>query len=112
MRPLVILGLSLSLVTAAAADQTGLAGMHDWTKEKGRTCLKEHTHSGTGEGSTKMAARKAAIQSWQEFTAGEYGSDWGNFRYAASKKIAYTKSAKGWSASVEARPCFAGNRRK
>jgi hypothetical protein len=106
MRALLIGTLSLGVVSTALADDTGFAGMHEWVKERGRTCFKDHFHTGNGEGSTKSAARKAAITSWREFTAFEYGTDWANYRYAASKKVAYTKSAKGWSASVDARPCY------
>lgn len=89
----------------AFADETGMASMHEWRSERGITCHADHFHSGSGEGPTKAAARKAAITSWQEFTAFEYGTDWAYFRHAGSKAIGYSKTANGWSATVEGRPC-------
>ena len=94
-----------TLTAPAFADETGLAAMHAWRKEKGKTCMVDHFHHGSGEGRTKSRARAAAIRSWQEFTAFEYGTNWAYFRYAGSKSIGYTKTAGGWRASVEARPC-------
>ncbi len=97
--------IPVGFATEAAADETGLAGMHTWRKERGITCFADHFHTGTGEGRTKPAARKAAIKAWEEFTAWEYGTDWAYFRYAGGKGVNYTKAANGWSASVDARPC-------
>jgi len=93
----------------ATADDTGFASIHALRKERGKICMVDHYHSGAGTGRTKRAARRAAIGDWQGFTAWEYGTDWGSFRSAASKGIAYEKVANGWSANVEARPC---NRRR
>lgn len=90
---------------SAVADESGMATMHDWRSERGITCLVAHFHSGSGEGRTKRAARRAAITSWQEFTAFEYGLDWAYYRHAGSKSIGYSKTSNGWSATVEGRPC-------
>lgn len=104
---LALVGLSASplLTYDAMADDTGLAGMHDWRKERGKTCLLDHYHTGQGEGRTKRAARRAAIVDWESFTAFEYGSNWARFRSAGSRGIRYDKVDAGWKASVEARPC-------
>jgi len=90
---------------SADADDTGMASMHDWQKVGRKTCLKEHYHSGSGEGRTKRKARRAAIVDWENFTAFEYGTDWARFKSAASRETTYEKGPKGWTASVEARPC-------
>ena len=93
------------LPSIAVADETGLASMHSWRKERGMTCMSDHFHYGNGTGPTKAAAQDAAIRAWQEFTAFEYGLDWAYFRHAGSKAIRHSQEGQGWSASVEARPC-------
>lgn len=95
----------------AGADETGLASMHSWRLERGRTCMVDHFHYGNGEGRTKKQARDAAIKSWQEFAAFEYGTDWAHFRRAGSRSIGYSATTNGWSATVEARPCNTKRRR-
>ncbi len=95
----------LASFTAVLADDTGLASMHDLRKERGRLCMADHWHSGSGEGRTKAAARAAAIRSWVDFTNFEYGTVWAHFSTAASQSTRYTKAASGWSAAVDARPC-------
>ncbi len=92
-------------VTAVLADDTGLAYAHTLRKEHGRLCMADHWHSGSGEGSSKGAARQAAIRSWADFTNFEYGTAWAHFSLAAAQQTRYTKAAKGWSAAVDARPC-------
>ncbi|MBU2534253.1 MAG: hypothetical protein KKB37_16045, partial [Alphaproteobacteria bacterium] len=89
----------------AFADETGVATIHSWTAEGGKTCMADHFHSGSGEGKTKSAARKAAVTEWEGFTAWEYGTDWANFARAGSRGIVYEATSGGWRASVEARPC-------
>ena len=101
----------MGLSSALVADETGLASMHAWRKERGKTCMVDHYHYGSGTGRTKSRARAAAIDSWQGFTAFEYGTSWAYFRNAASKSIGYKKAAGGWHASVEARPCKRRRRR-
>lgn len=96
---------SLAGSTAALADDTGLASIHTLRKEHGRLCMADHFHMGSGEGRTKASARRAAIRSWADFTNLEYGTVWAHFSLARSKSMRYTKTAKGWSADVDARPC-------
>ncbi len=90
---------------AAMAHETGLAGMHEHRREKGKLCMSSHVHTGSGTGATKEAARKAAIRSWIDFTDFEYGSRWASFANAAGATTRYTKEVSGWSATVDARPC-------
>ena len=92
-------------IAPAAADETGLAGSHTLRKEGGKLCMADHFHGGTGEGATKVAARAAAARAWSDFVNFEYGSNWARFGRAASVSVKYTKAEKGWSASIEARPC-------
>jgi hypothetical protein len=95
----------LAMTSSALCDDTGFAYSHDLQKEGGRLCMKDHFHSGYGDGPTKVAASRAAMKSWAEFTAFEYGTDWARYSLAASKSTKYTKAENGWSANVDARPC-------
>ncbi len=91
---------------AADADDTGFASIHDLRRERGRLCMADHWHSGSGSGRTKRAARRDAIRSWASFTAMEYGSDWARFRRARSKSIRCRRTGRrSYDCSVEARPC-------
>lgn len=92
-------------VAPVIADETGLAGSHTLRKEGGRLCMADHFHSGSGDGANKAAARVQAIKSWASFVDFEYGSAWARFGRAASVTTKYTKAEKGWTATIEARPC-------
>lgn len=92
-------------VLPAAADDTGMASSHTLRKEAGKLCMADHAHTGSGTAATKAAARAAAIRAWADFTNFEYGSDWARFGRAASPVTHYTKEEKGWTATVDARPC-------
>jgi hypothetical protein len=112
MLPKTMLGLMAAAVavsafaTTAAAQETGLAGMHTWRREAGKTCMADHWHYGSsGSQSTKAAAQRAAIASWQDFTDLEYGRRWARFSRAASKKMGCSQGSSGWSCDVEGRPC-------
>jgi hypothetical protein len=101
--------LLIAAVIAARADDTGLAAIHDWRREGGRTCLSDHFHDGAGTGDTRKAAEAKAIVSWIEFTVLEYGTDWGSYKIAGSKRMDCTeKGAKEWSCALSARACHAG----
>ncbi len=96
----------VSTVIPANAQDAGLAGMHTWRREGGRTCMADHWHYGSsGSKSTKAAAQRAAIASWQDFTNLEYGRAWARFSRAASRKMGCSRSSGGWSCDAEARPC-------
>jgi hypothetical protein len=85
--------------------ETGIAKIHTWVKAGHRTCMLDHFHYGSGKGRTRAQAERAAIRSWAEFTAWEYGESWGRYSVAASKKMTCSPMAVGWSCAVEARPC-------
>jgi hypothetical protein len=96
----------VSTVIPARAQDAGLAGMHTWRREGGRTCMADHWHYGSsGSQPTKAAAQRAAIASWQDFTDLEYGRAWARFSRAAAKKMGCSRSSAGWSCDAEARPC-------
>lgn len=94
--------------SAARADETGFASMHDQRRESGKLCMTTHFHNGSGSGATKKAALRAAVQGYVEYTAFEYGTTWARWSNAASKSVSYTKESSGWGANVEARPCKRG----
>jgi hypothetical protein len=85
--------------------ETGIAKIHTWTKTDGKTCMLDHLHYGSGNGTTRAQAARAAIRSWAEFTAWEYGDPWGRYSIAAGKKMTCSLGPGGWSCAVEARPC-------
>lgn len=96
----------------AVADETGLASMHAWVKVRGAICYADHTHYASSAGHRdKNTAMSAAVKSWTEFTAWEYGTSWANFNKAAAKKADCKQSASGWGCDVEARPCRTAGRR-
>jgi hypothetical protein len=99
-----VLAVLFGAIGAALADETGVAGIHDWVKIGHKTCLTDHFHSGNGNGATRAQAERQAIQSWADFTAWEYGSSWGRYTIAASKKMSCEQSG-SWSCFLEARPC-------
>jgi hypothetical protein len=101
--------LLVAAAISARADETGLAGIHDWRKEAGKTCLSDHFHDGAGSGGTRKDAEAKAIASWQSFTVFEYGTTWGSYKLAGSKKMdCNQQGATEWSCAVSARACKAG----
>lgn len=102
----VVVGVTGFEVPSVSADSTGLAGMHAWRRERGRTCMSDHWHYGSsGQQASRRTAQRAAIRSWQDFTDLEYGSDWARYSRAAGRKMSCSRSGGGWSCNVEARPC-------
>lgn len=99
-------GLALVGTGAAFANDTGFAqSSHTTRREGGKLCVVGHTHGGQGSGGTKNVALNGAINAFVITTVDEYGSDWAKWSKAASKSIKYTKTADGWTAHAEARPC-------
>jgi hypothetical protein len=93
-------------VAPAVADETGMAGIHSWRKVGKKTCLVEHTHSGTGSGPSLKAAEASTVNSWASFTAFEYGSNWGDYRFAHDKRMRCGRgNSGGFSCDLEATPC-------
>lgn len=110
MRHFLSLPLSLALVAFAAdavfANDTGFAAStHTLRRESGLLCIVDHVHGGDATGGTKAVALNGAIRAFVITTETEYGSDWANWRKAASKKVTYTQTGDGWAAHAEARPC-------
>jgi hypothetical protein len=97
-------GVLIGATAMVQAEETGIAGIHTWVKTGRKTCLADHFHNGSGTGATRPQAERAAIQSWVDFTAWEYGGSWGRYSLAASKKMTCSRE-EGWSCDVEARPC-------
>lgn len=104
--------MCLAAMTApGAADQSGLAGMHDQQVVNGRLCFSGHTHVGTGSpAASKKQAVASAAQDWSSFTSFEYGSSWGSWHLAVAKKVICEPSGSNWSCEVQARPCLAGRK--
>jgi hypothetical protein len=90
---------------AQEAQETGIAEIHQWVKIGRKTCMLDHFHDGSGSGSTRAEAERAAIKAWAEFTAWEYGTPWGRYSIAASRKADCSRSSGGWTCAVQARPC-------
>ena len=99
-------GLLVAAGLPAAADDTGLASsIHDVRRERGKLCIVDHWHYGSGVGATKKVAMVEAVSSWQSFTALEYGSDWARFQRANSRNVSCSNSGGGVSCSIDGRPC-------
>lgn len=99
--------LAISAGAPLRADETGMASMHDQARRGGRLCFTDHTHSGSSSGArSRSAAMAAAISSWREFTAFEYGSTWASYSRAIAKVASCSNSSGGgWGCTIEARPC-------
>jgi hypothetical protein len=102
-----VLAVASLLVSGSAvrAEESGLAGMHEWVRAGGRTCMADHYHDGSGSGRTRGAAQAAAIRAWSDFTAWEYGNSWGHYSAAAGKSMSCSGSRGSFSCSTSARPC-------
>jgi hypothetical protein len=102
----------LMLGTASASAQgLGLSGLHEQNRVGRKICMTTHFHDGSSTGQpTRKAAEAEAIRVWQDFTAWEYGRNWGNFRLAASQgvKCSGRDADRSWSCQVTARPCRRG----
>lgn len=98
--------ISMGMPGAARAQEgMGLAGIHDWIKVGRKTCMADHFHDGSGTGASKAQAQAAAIRAWADFTAWEYGNQWGRYSIALSKSVSCTGGRGSVSCSVSARPC-------
>lgn len=105
-----VLTLGMGLATSAMADDTGLAQvLHDLRREGNKLCQVTHTHYASSSGQPSMkAAQLVAKKNWSEFTAWEYGTDWGNPNLAGSPDMRCSQSGGTWSCDLEARPCKLG----
>ena len=84
----------------------GLVGLHTLVRKGPKVCMADHFHDGNSAGQpSKKAAEVAAIRSWQEFTAWEYGGAWGSFQLAESRGVSCSGSGNSWSCNATGRPC-------
>lgn len=101
----------IALAAATHAQELGLADIHDQRVEGGRVCMTDHFHYGVSNGQpTRKAAEAAALQSWVDFTALEYGSAWASTRIAGSRGMRCAQSGSTWKCDFQARPCRLGGR--
>lgn len=89
----------------AAAEVTGLDGLHAQARVGSKVCMTEHEHYGEGSMPTRRAAELAAIRSWSGFTAFEYGRPWGSYQLAVGKAMECSNSGSSWLCKTRARPC-------
>jgi len=95
--------------TLTSTPASALDWLHQKRVERSLVCMSDHFHLGEGRpAASKQAAVHSAIRDWIGYTAGEYGSAWGNFRIAASKSARCEPAGRGWVCSVNARPCRRG----
>ncbi len=113
-----IIGLAVALVAidpadaqrkrapSASAQDGALASLHEQRREGNRVCMVDHFHNGSSAGQpSRKAAEVAAMRSWAEFTAWEYGDHWGNPAMAGSKSMRCGNDGKSWSCDFDARAC-------
>ena len=98
------LALVLGLPVGSAQAQ-GLDDLHSKVRVGGRICMADHYHDGSGTGPTLARAQAAAIRSWIDFTAWEYGSRWGSYSASVGKRMSCSGGAGSYSCSVSSRPC-------
>jgi hypothetical protein len=105
--------LALGMSALAAAEESGLAGLHEQKREGNRICMSEHFHHGASAGKpTHKEAEAAAIRDWSGFTGFEYGEAWSDYAMAASKAMKCARSGDDWSCDVDARPCKSAMERR
>ena len=94
----------------AAPSETGLHKIHATARTGGKLCMIDHFHEQDGLSlPSRHGAEASAIRQWITFTADEYGSAWGGFTAAGSKKVNCKQGGdKSWTCSALARPCKSG----
>ncbi len=108
----VSLAVSFHGAPNAQAQETGIAGIHEWVRVGRKTCLATHFHDGSGTGKTQKEAELAAIRSWEAFTAWEYGASWGRYALSESKKMSCDRpTTSEFKCNVTSRACIARSAR-
>ena len=94
----------------AAPSETGLHKIHAVARSAGKQCMIDHFHEQDGLSfPSRHVAEASAIRQWVTFTADEYGTAWGSFAAAGSKKVTCKQGGdKSWTCSALARPCKSG----
>lgn len=106
VRRVLLVSIGLVCIGGMPVAAQGLLDLHDKVRVGSKLCLADHYHDGSSSGhKTRDAAEAAAVKTWQEFTAWEYGSAWGNFWIAANRGVKCDQSGGGWSCNVQAKPC-------
>ena len=100
------IAVAIGAVSPAAAQTTGLDGLHSQAREGRKWCMVDHFHTNSGTGADRKTAEREAAVAWQGFTSWEYGNTWGLWRNAASKTMKCEKDGFGsWTCTADARPC-------
>lgn len=95
-----------SLAWPVAAQETGLDALHTQVRVGSKICMLDHFHNGSSNGlSTRKRAEAEAIRVWAEFTAWEYGDNWGSWRLAETKRVNCGQTSGAWACTLEARAC-------
>ena len=85
---------------------TGLAAMHTLKRTRGRLCMADHYHFGSGSSrKSKAKAVSAARADWASFVNAEYGPTWSRYSIALSKGGKCTRANGLYNCSISARPC-------
>jgi hypothetical protein len=94
------------LAGPVAAQETGLDALHAQARVGSKICMVDHFHDGASSGAkSRRQAEAQAIASWVDFTAWEYGGNWGTWRLAESKRVSCGQASGSWSCTLQARPC-------
>ncbi len=100
-----LVAMAALAVSPAFAGETGLDGIHAKMRVGNKVCFDGHSHPGSGGGPSKKVAEYAAVQSWADFVALEYGSDWAHYNKSYRPSMRCSQSAAGWSCDLDATPC-------
>ena len=95
-------------VLAITSTAGAFENVDTWEKVRtgGKLCLRDHEHYGESPPwVSKRGAEASARRQWENFTTWEYGKRWGQYRYAAGKRMTCRKASKRWICGVTARPC-------
>ena len=106
LRRVFIASLGFVCLAAASAGAQGLTDLHDKVRVGNKLCFSDHYHDGNSSGhKSRDAAETAAVRSWQDFTAWEYGRAWGDFWIAANRGVKCEQSGGSWGCHVQAKAC-------
>ena len=99
-------GCAILVAAPVSADETGLAGIHSFRRESGRTCFADHWHTWSGGvQKTKPAALAAAVQGWEPASRTWNTAPTGHISRAPPRKRSVLEASDGFGCTVEARPC-------
>ncbi len=106
LRHVLLASLGMICFGGMSVAAQGLTDLHDKVRVGNKICFSDHYHDGSSSGhKSRDAAEAAAVKTWQNFTAWEYGSAWGNFWIAANRGVKCDQSGGAWSCHVQAKAC-------